>query len=72
MTLEDLRKYHVLREYQISHLINAKKCHRYINRNDGYQMYIFLFYWADAMYEADQLQMKCAKSNVLRQSRGKA
>ena len=55
MTLKDLRTYYRLREYQISHLLNAQEFHKH-GKNFEQQMYSFLFYWADAMYEADQIQ----------------
>lgn len=56
MTLQELRAYYRLREYQISHLLNAKECYRH-GKNFEQQTYSFLFYWADAMYEADQMRL---------------
>lgn len=71
MTLKDLRTYYRLREYQISHLLNAQEFHKH-GKDFEQQMYSFLFYWADAMYEADELFAKVTQSNanVLGQSRG--
>lgn len=57
MTLNNLREYYRLREYQISHLLNAKECYRH-GKHFEQQTYSFLFYWADAMYEADQIRIK--------------
>jgi hypothetical protein len=55
MTLEELRTYYKLREYQISHLINARKCHK-SGVFGELNMYMFLFYWADAMHQADEMR----------------
>jgi hypothetical protein len=55
MKLEDLRTYYKLREYQISHLLNARKCHRH-GQFGELNMYMFLLFWADAMYQADEMR----------------
>lgn len=72
MKLQDLRTYYRLREYQISHLINAQECHSYGNMPADQNMWLFLFFWADAMHQADQMMFKMAspKCRVVQQSRG--
>lgn len=55
MTLRELRTYYKLREYQISHLINARKCHGH-GKNAELNMWLFLLFWADAMHQADEIQ----------------
>lgn len=55
MKLEELRTYYRLREYQISHLLNAQDCHKQ-GKHFEQQAYCFLFYWADAMHQADEMQ----------------
>lgn len=54
MKLEELRTYHVLRQYQVSHLLNAQKCHRY-GKHAEFNMWLFLLFWADAMHQADEM-----------------
>lgn len=56
MKLEELRSYYRLREYQISHLLNAQEFFKRKNGAFDLQMWLYLFYWADAMYLADQIQ----------------
>ena len=70
MTLNDLRTYYRLREYQISHLLNAQQCHKH-GRNFEQQMYLFLLFWVDAMYTADSMQ-SVALGEVALQARGHA
>jgi len=61
MTLQELRTYYCLREYQISHLLNAQKCYRY-GKDFELQTFLYLFYWADAMYQADEMRStRCAE-----------
>ena len=72
MTLQDLRTYYRLREYQISHLLNAQEFFKMKNGAFDMQLWLYLFYWADAMYEADKIMFKLATSNLVEQSRGKA
>lgn len=74
MTLQDLRAYYRLREYQISHLINAQKCYSYGNVYANENMWLFLLFWADAMYQADEMlvKMESPKCRVVQQSRGRA
>lgn len=71
MTLDKLRIYHRLREYQISHLLNAQQSHK-VGKVFEQQTFLYLFYWADAMHEADAMMWKLATSNVVVKSRGKA
>lgn len=68
MTLQELRTYYRLREYQITHLLNAKHFHS--RKHFDYQMWIYLFNWADAMYEADKLLNTIGYISVIEQSRG--
>lgn len=68
MTLQELRTYYRLREYQISHLLNAQHFHN--KKNFDHQMWIYLFNWADAMYEADKLLNTIGYISVIEQSRG--
>ena len=70
MTLQELRTYYRLREYQISHLLNAQKCHRH-GKSFEQQTFMYLFYWADAMYEADGLWQKLGNTDAYWKSRGK-
>jgi len=69
MTLQELRTYYRLREYQISYLLNAQEFNK--QKNFEQQMWLYLFYWADAMYEADELWDKIFDSNLYWQARGK-
>lgn len=71
MNLKDLRAYYRLREYQVSHLLNAQNCYK--SSKYAYteqQMFVFLFWWADAMYEADLMMYKLSQSKLIEQSRG--
>lgn len=74
MTLQELRSYYNLRQYQISHLLNAQEFFKlYCNgKNFDQQMWLYLFYWADAMWEADALWLKLGNTDAYWQSRGKA
>ena len=58
MTLQELRSYYNLRQYQISHLLNAQEFHKLCSKGADcdLQLWLYLFYWADAMWEADQIR----------------
>lgn len=68
MTLQDLRTYYRLREYQISHLINAQQAHK-CGKNMEQQTFMFLFYWADAMHTADEM-LNTIPWSVIHEARG--
>ena len=74
MTLQDLRSYYSLRQYQISHLLNAQEFHKMCSngKDCDLQLWLYLFYWADAMYEADELWDKIFDSGLYWQARGNA
>jgi hypothetical protein len=69
MKLEELRTYYRLREYQISHLLNARKCHGY-GRHAEFNMYLFLLFWADAKHQADDMLRRPDFAAASMQSRG--
>jgi hypothetical protein len=73
MTLQELRSYYNLRQYQISHLLNAQEFHKLCSKgkNCDLQLWLYLFYWADAMYEADGLWQKLGNTDAYWKSRGK-
>ena len=73
MTLNELRAYYKMREYQISHLLNAQEFHRLCSKGkDCYlQLWLYLFFWADAMYEADAIGHTAGFDFANRKSRGK-
>ena len=74
MTLQELRTYYSLRQYQISHLLNAQELHKLSRKEKDFdlQLWLYLFYWADAMYEADELWQKIGNTDVYWKARGKA
>ena len=75
MTLQDLRTYFRLREYQISHLLNAQQFFKLYckGKNFDHQMWLYLFYWADAMHQADEMAFSDGFERALTEtSRGHA
>lgn len=68
MTLQDLRTYYRLREYQISHLLNAQKFFK-ISKFDQ-QLWLYLFYWADAKHEADAMMRNPDFASASMKARG--
>lgn len=72
MKLQDLRAYYRLREYQISHLINAKDFFKLCGKGKNFdqQLWLYLFYWADAMLEADEMLLKLSRSSAAMEARG--
>jgi len=73
MTLQELRSYYNLRQYQISHLLNAQEFHKLCSKGADcdLQLWLYLFYWADAMWEADALWQKLGNTDAYWKSRGK-
>lgn len=73
MTLQELRTYYRLREYQISHLLNAQQFHKLSSKGKDcdLQLWLYLFFWANAMWEADELWQKLGNTDAFWKSRGK-